>query len=373
MSSHVATSPFVAVRPTLRHPRSEADGRSAGQVLVLGGAESAFAFCRAASEAEHTASSNGNGNGHRAASFHPIAIAFAEAPGSGGDAGSNGRAEAGPFSAWELTADRLRHLTSEESISELVIADPAIENEPTLVEAILDCKARGIRVRDSVAMYERLFHKVRLESLTPRRVLYSEDAAVSDTYLFLKRTLDILLSLPMLLLAAPIMLLAAIAVRLESSGSAIFSQERVGLRGKPFRIYKLRSMREDAEANGPQWAGKKDDRVTRVGAFLRRHHIDELPQLVNVLRGDMSLIGPRPERPCFVEMLSERIPYYGLRHHAKPGVSGWAQVEYEYGDSVEDAWEKLQYDLYYTRNASLRLDFVILLKTVKAVLGAKGR
>jgi lipopolysaccharide/colanic/teichoic acid biosynthesis glycosyltransferase len=164
------------------------------------------------------------------------------------------------------------------------------------------------------------------------------------------------------------MVLTAVAIRIESTGPVVYSQERVGLRGRKFRIFKLRSMRADAEAHGPVWACENDPRVTRVGRVIRRLHLDETPQFFNILRGEMSLIGPRPERPEFVERLEERIPYYSERHLVKPGLTGWAQVSYPYGASFEDAREKLQYDLYYIKNQSPLLDAIILLETARVVL-----
>jgi lipopolysaccharide/colanic/teichoic acid biosynthesis glycosyltransferase len=170
------------------------------------------------------------------------------------------------------------------------------------------------------------------------------------------------------------MIVVAIIIKLETPGPAIFSQERVGLLGKGFSVHKFRSMRQDAERKtGPTWAKENDDRITRVGRFLRRVRLDELPQVWNVVRGDMSFIGPRPERPYFVDLLNSRIRYYDLRHYVKPGITGWAQVMYPYGASVEDAYRKLQYDLYYAKNISLHLDLLILLKTIKVVFSGQGR
>lgn len=286
--------------------------------------------------------------------------------------GSNGGPEA--CAAGGLTGDLLRAMVIEQGISEVVIADREVETRADLVEALLDCKGRGVRIREGVTIYEERFRKVQVEALTPRSLLYTEPATLRRAHRWFKRALDLVLGSALVVAAAPIMALVAAVVRLESDGPVIFRQERVGLGGKTFRILKFRSMRQDAEAGvGPQWARVEDDRTTRVGGFLRRHHLDELPQLFNVLKGEMSLIGPRPERPCFVELLSGQIPYFGLRHHVRPGITGWAQVEYAYGASIKDAWEKARYDLYYTKNASVGLDLLILLKTVKAVLAAKGR
>lgn len=188
-----------------------------------------------------------------------------------------------------------------------------------------------------------------------------------------KRLFDILISGLLLLIAAPVMAIVAAIVKLESRGPAIYSQVRTGLNGTTFTIYKFRSMRLDAEKNGAQWASQNDNRVTRVGRFIRLTRLDELPQLWNVLKGEMSFVGPRPERPQFNEMLAEQLPYYNYRHKVKPGITGWAQVLYPYGASIEDAKEKLQFDLYYIKHCSLFLDLKIIFKTVAIILGARGR
>ena len=173
---------------------------------------------------------------------------------------------------------------------------------------------------------------------------------------------------------SPLMAIIAALIKLDTPGPAIFRQERIGLRGKKFTVYKFRSMRRDAEKQtGPTWAKENDERVTAIGAFLRKCRLDELPQCFNVLKGDMSFIGPRPERPYFVELLKREIRYYDLRHYVKPGITGWAQVMYPYGASIEDAYHKLQYDLYYAKNASFGFDLLTLLKTIKVVFGGKGR
>lgn len=188
-----------------------------------------------------------------------------------------------------------------------------------------------------------------------------------------KRLHDLLLSIVFLLLSWPIMLIAALAVKADSRGPALFSQRRTGLKGREFTIYKFRSMRTDAEAAGPQWATEKDSRVTRIGNFLRKSRLDELPQLINVLKGDMSFIGPRPERPEFNEDLEKQIPFYAIRHLVRPGLTGWAQISYPYGASVTDAKNKLEYDLFYIKNYSFILDYSILLRTIKIVLFGRGR
>jgi exopolysaccharide biosynthesis polyprenyl glycosylphosphotransferase len=188
-----------------------------------------------------------------------------------------------------------------------------------------------------------------------------------------KRVFDLLVSLSLLTVTSPIMLITAILIKLESHGPVFYRQERIGQHGRPFSIFKFRSMRADAEKDGrPQWARKNDDRITLIGRFIRRTRIDELPQVFNVFMGEMSFVGPRPERPYFVADLNRKIPYYGVRHIVKPGITGWAQVRYPYGASVEDSLEKLQYDLYYVKNHSLFLDLMILTQTVQVVLWGQG-
>ena len=189
----------------------------------------------------------------------------------------------------------------------------------------------------------------------------------------MKRLFDIVVSLIILLITLPFSLIAAVLIKLESPGPILYRQERVGLHGDTFMVLKLRSMRQDAETGGsPQWAQLRDPRVTRVGAFTRKTRIDELPQLINVLRGDMSFVGPRPERPFFVDQLSKEIPFYRERHCVKPGITGWAQINYPYGASLEDSRQKLSYDLYYVKNHGLFLDFIIILSTVRVILMQQG-
>ena len=189
----------------------------------------------------------------------------------------------------------------------------------------------------------------------------------------LKRILDVLISLVMLLMALPLLMLTAVAIRVDSKGPILYRQERVGRRGTSFIMYKFRTMRDDAEdEGGPQWAAVRDPRVTRIGSHLRRMRIDELPQIINVLKGEMSFVGPRPERPVFVDTLTQKIPFYAERHRARPGITGWAQINHPYGASIEDAREKHAYDLYYLKNFSILFDILIVLSTPKAVLIDKG-
>jgi exopolysaccharide biosynthesis polyprenyl glycosylphosphotransferase len=189
----------------------------------------------------------------------------------------------------------------------------------------------------------------------------------------IKRAFDVVASMVMVILVAPLVLVAALLIAAEGGGPVIYRQERVGLRGHTFTVYKLRSMAQDAEINGKaQWAAKDDARITRVGRFIRRTRIDELPQLLNVLRGEMSFVGPRPERPEFVAMLTAQIPFYAVRHSVKPGLTGWAQVRYSYGATVEQSVRKLEYDLYYVKNHTLVLDVAIMLETLRVVLLGEG-
>jgi sugar transferase (PEP-CTERM system associated) len=240
------------------------------------------------------------------------------------------------------------------------------------VRELLRAKLRGVRVEDVNTVYERLTGKLLVEDLRPSWLIFSDDFRASRVTRQTKRAFDTLLALVGLVLAAPLMLLTAIAVWLESGFPVLYRQERVGENGRVFTLNKFRSMRLDAEQGTPVWARDSDDRVTRVGRVIRKTRFDELPQLWNVLRGDMSFVGPRPERPFFVAQLAAQIPFYEQRHAVKPGITGWAQVKYRYGASMEDALEKLRYDLYYVKHLSLPFDLTILFDTVKVVLFAKG-
>ena len=267
----------------------------------------------------------------------------------------------------------LQKVASESWSAIVVAAGNALPED--MVEILLEMRLRGTHVMDLADFYELIWYKVPVYYLQRSWFAMSQGFALlhNPIGLKLKRVGDILGASLLLLLASPFMILAAIAIKLESRGPILFSQVRVGENGEPFTVFKLRSMRTDAEKHGAQWAAKNDSRVTRVGAFIRATRIDELPQLFNVLRGEMSFIGPRPERPEFTGMLEKEIPFYSLRHILRPGVTGWAQVMYPYGASVEDAREKLQFELYYIKNYSLLLDAAIVLKTVRVVLFGQGR
>jgi sugar transferase (PEP-CTERM system associated) len=241
------------------------------------------------------------------------------------------------------------------------------------IREILACKMRGIRVEDYPDFLERLTGKIPVYDLRPSWLIFSDGFASRTPFRRLKWAVDLFLAAVLLVVAAPVMAIVAVAIRLESRGPALFRQERMGLNGLRFVLIKFRSMYQDAEQHtGPVWATEDDPRVTRVGRFIRKTRLDELPQLWNVLRGEMSFIGPRPERPHFVQSLQEIVPYYSQRLVVRPGITGWAQVRYQYGASVEDALEKLQYDLYYIKNMSLFLELLILLATVQVVLSGRG-
>lgn len=261
-------------------------------------------------------------------------------------------------------------------IDEIVLAvDDRRKGIP--MHELLDCKMRGVDILDVVTFFERETGKIRLDQVHPSWFLFSEGFNHSAGRMFSKRAFDILASFFLLLITWPFMLLASLGIFLESGCKwrtpVLFRQVRVGQDGRPFQVLKFRSMIVDAEKSGKaQWATKNDSRITKVGKFIRKTRIDELPQIYNVFRGDMSFVGPRPERPEFVVMLSEKIPYYSERHRVRPGITGWAQLLYPYGSSEQDAMEKLQYDLYFVKNHSLFLDVLILLQTAEIVLFGRG-
>jgi sugar transferase (PEP-CTERM system associated) len=230
----------------------------------------------------------------------------------------------------------------------------------------------AIAVEESASFYERLTGKISTEMLRPSWLIFSNGTRRSRAYKQARRLADIILAVFGFALALPVMILTAIAIKLDSRGPVFYRQERVGIRNRVFKIIKFRSMRTDAEKDGPVWAGESDPRVTRVGRIIRKLRIDELPQFVNVIRGEMGFIGPRPERPVFVEQLERDIPYYSQRHLVKPGLTGWAQIRYSYAASLEDAIEKLQYDLYYIKNQSPVLDAIIMFETIRIVLFGRG-
>jgi len=255
--------------------------------------------------------------------------------------------------------------------TEIVVATDDRRGLP--VSQLLQCRIAGIHVVNYLDFMERETESVDLNALQPSWLIFSDGFRSSMLARISKRSFDIVSSVALLLFTLPLLLLAAVLVMLESPGPVLYRQERVGLGGRPFVLLKLRSMRDDAEKDGaPRWAVSRDPRVTRVGKYIRRLRIDELPQLWNVLRGDMSFVGPRPERPAFVNEFCRQIPFYAERHCVKPGITGWAQINYPYGASREDARNKLAYDLYYVKNHGLFLDLIILLQTIRVILWADG-
>jgi exopolysaccharide biosynthesis polyprenyl glycosylphosphotransferase len=241
------------------------------------------------------------------------------------------------------------------------------------VEHLMDCKFRGIPILSGAAFHEHYLGRIDLDALTANDLLLSKGFAAGAISAVLKRLCDVVIGCSMLILLLPVMAITALAIKIDSPGPVFYPQQRVGQFGRTFTLFKFRSMTADAEAGGdPRWAQKQDPRVTRVGRFIRATRIDELPQLANIIQGEMTLVGPRPERPHFVEQLARAIPFYRQRAYVKPGLTGWAQVNFPYGASVEDAREKLAYDLYYVKNRSIMLDLRILISTIRVVLFREG-
>lgn len=240
------------------------------------------------------------------------------------------------------------------------------------VEELVRCRFQGMRVYDAAGFSERVLRRVPVAHVKASEFAFCDDVHASRVRESFKRAFDLLMAAALLVCATPAVLVVAVLIKLDSEGPVLYSQERVGRAGKSYRLWKFRSMRTDAEKNGAVWARSNDDRVTRMGRFIRKTRIDEIPQVFNVLLGDMSFVGPRPERPVFVEQLKRQIPFYSLREGVKPGITGWAQIRYPYGASVEDARNKLEFDLYYVKNGSLFLDLGIIFHTVRHVLFGRG-
>ena len=240
------------------------------------------------------------------------------------------------------------------------------------VRQLLHLKFAGVRVEDAHSFYERMTGRIILEHLSPSWLILSEGFRNSAISLWAKRMIDILVAFVALIVCSPLFLIVGVAIWMESGSPVFYRQQRTGLRGRTFEMLKFRSMNKNAEDGGPQWAADCDIRVTRVGKLIRKFRIDELPQVINVLRGEMSIVGPRPERPEFVSKLEEEIPFYGHRHCVRPGITGWAQVKYQYGASVEETKTKLEYDLFYIKHISIVLDLVTLVETAKVMLSGRG-
>ena len=271
----------------------------------------------------------------------------------------------GPTSEMEAIA-------KERGVSKIIVAME--DRRGTLpTRELVTLRVQGVRVEDAASALSGLTGRVSLRAVRPSWFVFSDGFHRSKWIDLLKRVLDLAAGMIGLAASMPIMIVVSLVVRLESKGPIIFRQTRVGRMGKCFEVLKFRSMNVDAEkSNGAQWASENDPRVTRIGRFLRKYRLDELPQFVNVIRGEMSFVGPRPERPCFVEELRKTIPYYDERHSVRPGVTGWAQVQYAYGASIEDAFNKLEYDLFYWQNMSLTFDLAIIFQTIRIVIGGRG-
>ncbi len=285
-----------------------------------------------------------------------------------------------PFGERELAAEAapllrtqpLADIARSHHVSEIVVASRD-RRQILPMKELLECKLRGVRVLDVTTFFEQEGGLIELESLNTSWLVFADGFRQGFSRTTIKRLFDIIASILLLVLALPVMAVVALAIWIDDRGPVLYRQERVGQGGAGFLLLKFRSMRIHAEHDGaPKWASENDARVTRVGRIIRKLRLDELPQAVNVLRGDMSFVGPRPERQFFVADLEKRIPFYSYRHTLKPGITGWAQVNYPYGASVDDAREKLKYDLYYVKNNSLFLDFIILIQTIQVVIFQKG-
>ena len=272
----------------------------------------------------------------------------------------------------ETVATHLVGLARENGVHRVIVAMP--DRRGTLpVEELLELRLNGVKVEEATSWLEKITGRIEVEQLYASWMIFAEGFRFSAYFRLMRRVLNFSVALLGLVVSLPLLPFILLAVKLDSPGPALYRQKRVGKRNTQFYCYKFRTMRQDAEADtGATWAADDDPRITRVGKFLRAARLDEIPQLWCVLKGDMHFVGPRPERPEFVEWLSKEIPYYGVRHVVRPGITGWAQVQYKYGNTLEDAREKLQYDLFYIKNASLGLDLLILFQTIKIVLLGRG-
>ena len=304
--------------------------------------------------------------------YRVVGLVSLEPPGDGGgQAGSNG---GNPGKAPVLgSLEQLDGLVRQHSVEEILIA-PEEEDRNRVVDVIGACDGLDVNLKIVPDLYDIVVGQARTNQIYGFPLIEILPELMPAWERRVKRLMDISVSLFVLLAFLPIWVLVAIAIKLDSKGPVFYSQERVGRHGKIFRILKFRSMYQDAESRtGPIWAGKDDPRVTRVGKILRKLRIDEVPQLINVLKGEMSLVGPRPERPYFVERLKKEIPYYTRRLRVRPGITGWAQIKHEYDQSLDDVRKKIQYDLYYLENMSLRMDLKIILNTIYTVISGKGQ
>jgi len=272
----------------------------------------------------------------------------------------------------ESTAAHLREVVGREKVHRVIVAMP--DRRGTIpMQLLLELRMQGVKVEEATSWLEKISGRIELEHLNESWIVFGDGFRRNALFRFSRRVVSFVISLVGLILSLPVIPFVVLAIKLDSEGPVFYTQARVGKGGRVFNVVKFRTMRQDAEAiGGPQWAGDKDPRVTRIGRFLRTSRLDEIPQLWCVLKGDMAFVGPRPERPEFVEWLSKEIPYYRVRHLMRPGVTGWAQVKYKYGSTVADAREKLQYDLFYMKNVSLGMDLLIIFMTIKTVLLRRG-
>lgn len=270
------------------------------------------------------------------------------------------------------TTQEFSSIVSEQKIDKIIVAME--ERRGTIpLDDLLSCKSSGIKIEDGVSFFEKVTNKLLVEYINPSDLIFCDGFKLSYSSMFLKRAFDIILALLGLLIASPLFIVASLLIKLESKGPVIFKQERVGRNNRSFKIYKFRSMSHDAEKKtGPTMTFENDHRITRIGKVIRKTRLDELPQLWNILKGDMSFVGPRPERPVFVEKFVKHIPYYAQRFAIRPGLTGWAQIRCPYASTIEQTLEKLRYELYYLKNFSLLFDLTIILRTIKVVLFAKG-
>jgi sugar transferase (PEP-CTERM system associated) len=269
------------------------------------------------------------------------------------------------------TYDQLAQLVEKHHVDTIVVC---MEDRRSVlpVQALLDCKVMGLNILDGHHFFEEAAGRISVDSLHPSALIFSEGFRRRLISRISKRFLDLVISAVGLVVLIPLFILVAALIRVDTPGPIFYRQTRVGLRGQPYLIWKFRSMHQDAEKHGPRCAEMNDPRISRVGRWLRKARIDELPQLINVLKGEMSLVGPRPERPVFVETLRTQIPYYDIRHTVRPGITGWAQVKFRYGASQEDSHMKLQYDLFYVKNLSFHFDLTILIRTIRVILLGEG-
>jgi sugar transferase (PEP-CTERM system associated) len=272
----------------------------------------------------------------------------------------------------ESVAAHLLEIAHKQKVHRVIVAMP--DRRGTIpMQELLDLRMHGVKIEEATSWLEKISGKIEVENLYPSWLVFGEGFRRSNVFIIVRRALSVIISLIGLILALPLIPFIVLAIRFDSEGPVFYRQTRVGKNGRLFKVVKFRTMRQDAEApNSPQWASNGDPRVTRVGKFLRSSRLDEIPQLWCVLKGDMAFVGPRPERPEIIELFSKDIPYYGVRHMVRPGLTGWAQVKYKYGSTVEDMREKLQYDLFYIKNASIGLDLLIMFQTVKTVLLGRG-